>query len=180
MELLELSDKSAKVATGASSSSRLMMPANVRAGQVVSLVEVTGGLGPKIDTHRLADELGADIAVFLPILDAAELLGLVKKEKGEVSLTDFGLKLQKTSKNKVRLLRDQLSQIEPFKTALELASRNVEVTAQEVAEAAERHDIRWHHDRELNESLIQALLVHWAIYAGLLTYNGKTGKFQRA
>jgi len=63
----------------------MMMPANVRAGQVVSLVEVTGGLGPKIDTHRLADELGADIAVFLPILDAAELLGLVKKERGEVS-----------------------------------------------------------------------------------------------
>src|SRR5438552_18886094 len=98
----------AKVTTGTSSSRPMMMPANVRAGQVVSLVEVTGGLGPKIDTHRLADELGADIAVFLPILDAAELLGLVKKEKekGEVSLTEFGLKLQKTTKNKIRLLKD--------------------------------------------------------------------------
>jgi len=40
--------------------------------------------------------------------------------------------------------------------------------------------VRWHHDRELNVSLIQALLVHWAIYAGMLTYNGKTGKFRRA
>jgi len=153
----------ARVTAGTSSSRPMMMPANVRAGQVVSLVEVTGGLGPKIDTHRLADELGADIAVFLPILDAAELLGLVKKERGEVSLTEFGLRLQKTSKNKIRLLKDQLSKIEPFKAAL-----------------AERHDVRWHHDRELNVSLIQALLVHWAIYAGLLTYNGKTGKFRKA
>jgi hypothetical protein len=167
----------AKVATGASRPK--MMPANVRAGQVISLVEVTGGLGPKIDTHRLADELGADIAIFLPILDAAELLGLVKKEKGEVALTDFGLKLQKATKNKVRLLRDHLSQIEPFKSALELASRNGEVTAEEVAEVAERNDMRWHHDRELNVSLIHTLLVHWAIYAGLLTYNGKKGKFRK-
>src|SRR5438445_11692979 len=103
----------AKVTTGTSSSRPMMMPANVRAGQVVSLVEVTGGLGPKIDTHRLADELGADIAVFLPILDAAEPLGLVKKERGEASLPECGLRLSETSTNTIRLLKTQLSQIAP-------------------------------------------------------------------
>ncbi len=157
-----------------------MMPANVRAGQVISLVEVTGGLGTSIDASRLGDELGADIAILLPIIDAAEMLGLVKREKGEVHLTDFGLKFQKTSKNKVRFLKEQLSKIEPFRTALELAARNFEVTAHEIAEVAGRHNIHWHHDKELNEALIQALLVHWAIYAELLTYSGKTGKFRRA
>lgn len=157
-----------------------MMPASVRAGQVISLVEVTGGLGTSIDTSRLADELGADIAILLPIIDAAEMLSLVKKARGEVTLTDFGLKFQKTAKNKVRLLKDQLSQIEPFKKALELSSRESGATARDVAEALDARDIHWHHDRELNESLIQALLVHWAIYADLLTYNGKTGRFRRA
>src|SRR2546428_12401993 len=96
----------ARVTAGTSSSRPMMMPANVRAGQGVSLVEGTGGLGPKIDTHRLADGLAADIAVFLPILDAAALLGLVKKERGEAYLTWFGLQLQKTSQNKIRLLQD--------------------------------------------------------------------------
>ncbi len=157
-----------------------MMPANVRAGQVISLVEVTGGLGTSIDASRLADELGADIAILLPIIDAAEMLGLVKRAKGEVHLTDFGLKFQKTSKNKVRFLKEQLSKIEPFRTALELAARNFEVTAHEIAEVAGRHHTHWHHDTELNEALVQALLVHWAIYAELLTYSGKTGKFRRA
>jgi len=156
------------------------MPANVRAGQVVGLVEVTGGLGSSIDTSRLADELGADIAVLLPILDTAEMLGLVKNLKGEVSLTDFGLKFQRTSKNKVRLVREELSRIEPFKTAIELAQEEGAVTAHDIAEALSERGTRWHHDRELNESLIQALLVHWSIYAGLLTYNGKSGKFRRA
>src|SRR5437667_11321612 len=98
----------ARVTAGTSSSRPMMMPANVRAGRVVSLVEVTGGLGPKIDTHRLAGELGADIAVFLPILDAAELLGRVTKERGEGSLTEFGRRLQTTSRNNIRLLKAAL------------------------------------------------------------------------
>jgi hypothetical protein len=156
------------------------MPANVRAGQVVALVEVTGGLGPTMDTYRLAHELGEQLVAFLPALEAAELLGLVKKEKGEVSLTEFGHKFQKTARNKVRLVKERLAQVEPFKTAVELASAKKEVTAEEIAKALERRDILWHTDKELNESMIHALLVHWAIYAGLLTYNGKTGKFQKA
>src|SRR5437870_8188301 len=91
----------------------LIMPANVRAGQVVGLVEVTGGLDSAIDIPRLADEFGSDIATFLPILDTAEMLGLVKNEKGDISLTDFGRKFQKTAKHKVALLRNVLAKIEP-------------------------------------------------------------------
>lgn len=156
----------------------LLMPGNVRAGQVISLVEITGGLGSKIDASRLADELGADIAVLLPILDSAEMLGLVRSEKGEVSLTDLGLKFQKTSKNKVTVLKDRLSAIEPFRTALELASHG-SITSAQVAEALAERGIQWHYSPELNESLVNALLIHWAIYAGLLSYNGKKARFQR-
>jgi NitT/TauT family transport system ATP-binding protein len=156
-----------------------MMPANVRAGQVVGLVEITGGLGTVIDVSRLADEFGADIATLLPILDAAEMLGLVKAEKGDVTLTELGLKFQKTSKHKIRMLRDVIAKIEPFKTAIELATKNKKgVSVQEITEALSEKGLRWHHNPELNEALIQALLIHWAIYAELLSYNGKSGKFQ--
>ena len=92
----------------------LAMPANVRAGQVVGLVEVTGGLDSAIDIPRLADEFGSDIATFLPILDTAEMLGLVRNEKGDISLTDFGRKFQKTAKYKVALLKNTLAKLEPF------------------------------------------------------------------
>ena len=155
-----------------------VIPADVRAGQIISMVEVTGGLGTVIDVSRLADELGANVAVMLPILETAELLGLVKSEKGEISLTEFGLKFQKTSKNKVRLLTDQLAKIEPFKTTAELAARYGEVTTSQVARSLAERGISWHHDPELNESLLRALLIHWALYAGLLTYN-KNGNFER-
>lgn len=156
-----------------------VMPANVRAGQVIGLVEVTGGLGSPIDASRLADEFGGDIATFLPIIDTAELLGLVRAEKGDVFLTDFGLKFQKVSKNKVSMLKDHLAKLEPFKTAISLVSTKKNVSSHEIAELLADRDIRWHHTPEINEALIQNMLVHWAIYAGLLTYNGKSGKFQK-
>lgn len=154
-----------------------LMPGNVRAGQVISLVEVTGGLGSSINAARLADELGADIAVLIPILDTAELLGLVKAEKGEVSLTEFGQRFQKTTKQKVRLLTDQLTKIEPFKTAIDLANRHGSVTTEEVAEALGDRGIEWYHEKDLNIELLRTILIHWAIYAGLLTYS-KEGKFE--
>src|SRR5713226_8843205 len=105
------------------------MPGNVRGGQVISLVEIPGSIGGRVDAPKLADELGADIAVLLPILDAAEMLGLVRTEKGDVHLTELGLKFQKTSKNKIKILKERLATIEPFRTALELASRGKHVTA---------------------------------------------------
>ncbi len=156
-----------------------MMPANVRAGQVIGLVEVTGGLGSVIDVARLADEFGGDIATLLPILDTAEMLGLVKTEKGDVSLTEFGLRFQKVAKRKVRHLKDALSTIEPFKTALDIGATKKSFDVHDVAEGLLNRGISWHHQSDINESLIQALLIHWAIYADLLTYNGKTGKFQK-
>lgn len=157
-----------------------IMPANVRAGQVIGLVEITGGLGSPIDASRLADEFGSDLAVLLPILDTGEMLGLVKVEKGDISLTDLGQKFQRISKNKVRMLKEQLGKIEPFKTALEISAKDGEFSANEVTSLLQEKDIRWHHKQEINETLVQALLIHWAIYAGLFTYNGKNGKFQKA
>jgi len=155
----------------------LIMPANVRAGQILGLVEVVGGLGTAVDAAKLADEFGFDLVTLLPILDTGELLGLVKVDKGDVSLTEFGRKFQKTSKNKVKLLKDLLSKIEPFKTAIELAAQRREVTTAEICEALWSRDIRWYHNPEINEQRVQEMLIHWAIYAGLLSYNGKTGKF---
>lgn len=158
----------------------LMMPGIVTGGQVISLVEITGTIGGKVDVPKLADELGANIAVLLPILDAAEMLGLVRSEKGDVHLTEFGLKFQKTSKTKLRMLKEKIAAIEPFRTTIELASRGRPVTVAQVAESLGEIGLRWHYKPEVNESLIRTLLIHWTIYPGLLKYDGRSGKFSKA
>jgi len=157
----------------------LVMPSHVRAGQVISLVEVTGDLGSGIEVPKLADEMSADLTVLLPILDAAEMLDLVRIRDGGLFLTDEGLRFLETSKDKVKMLKTKLASIEPFRTAVELSSRRGEVTSHNVADSLATRGIRWHYKPELNESLVHALLVHWAISAGLLSYDSKRGKFQR-
>lgn len=158
----------------------LVMPGNVRGGQVISLVEITGSIGGKDDIPKLADEMGADLAVLLPILDAAEMLGLVRVDKGDVLLTEFGHKFQKTTKNKLMMLKERIATIEPFRTAMELAPKGKTVTAAQVAETLGEMGLKWHYQPEINESLVRTLLIHWSIYAGLMKYDGKTDKFQRA
>jgi len=160
-------------------SNMALMPANVRAGQVVGLVEITGGLGPLMDTAKLAEEFGADLTVLLPALDAGEMLGLVKRIDDQVTLTDFGLKFQKTAKKKIRLLKDQLSKIEPFNTTLQLLTKMNAVTAGDVAEALSKNHIRWNHENKLNDSMIRNILINWAIFAEMLSYDGKTDKFRK-
>jgi NitT/TauT family transport system ATP-binding protein len=157
----------------------LVFPADVRAGQVIGIVEVVGGLGSKIDISKLAEELGLNLAVLLPTLDAAEMLGLTRIEKGDVSLTDFGLKFQKQTKNKVLMLKHILTKIEPFKTAVELANRRGGFTAEELSSILTDKGIRWSNMDELNNSILSSMLIHWAIYAGLLNYDGREQKFSK-
>jgi len=155
----------------------IMMPAHVRTGQVMGLVDVAAELGMLTDLARLADELGDDIDTLLPILDTAEMLGLVEVKKGIVSLTLLGSRFYSTSRNKIHLIKHQLSKLEPFKTAFDLAAHAV--SSAEVTKDLSERGIIWHHEPELNEAAVHGLLVHWAIYAGLLKYNGKTGRFLR-
>jgi len=157
----------------------LMMPAHVRPGQIMGLVDVTAELGTLTDLARLADELGDDIDTLLPMLDTAEMLGLVEVKKGIVSLTLLGSRFQKAPRNKLHLIREQLLRLEPFKTAFELAAHSHALSSEEVTKNLSKRCIIWHHEPELNEAAVQGLLVHWTIFAGLLRYNGKTGKFQR-
>ena len=170
--------KAKDLAISSNESGLMMMPAHVRTGQIMGLVDVTAELGTLTDLAHLADELGDDIDTLLPILDTAEMLGLVEVKKGIVSLTLAGSRFHKTHRNKIQLISQQISKLEPFKTALDIAAQAHVISSAEVTKNLSTRGIIWHHEPELNEAAVHGLLVHWAIYAGLLRYDGKTGKFQ--
>jgi len=155
------------------------MPANVKPGRIVSLVQIINDHVPSIDLPRLANELSADVAVFLPIIDAAEMLGLVERQKGKLKLTDFELTFHKTIRNsdKIRLLKDNLTKIEPFKTSIRLTNQKRTVNAADIAGSLRKNGVQWDRDPELNESFVNNLLIPWAILAGILSYDGRTQKF---
>jgi NitT/TauT family transport system ATP-binding protein len=66
-----------------------MLP-HARPGGIAGLLEIVIDLGGKADIYRLADELAFEIDDLLPIVDAAQLLGFLKVEEGDVTITPTG------------------------------------------------------------------------------------------
>src|SRR5215831_3903194 len=66
-----------------------MLP-HARPGGVAGLLELLLDKGGRDDIYRLADDLAFDIDDLLPIVDAAQLLGFLKVEEGDATITERG------------------------------------------------------------------------------------------
>jgi NitT/TauT family transport system ATP-binding protein len=66
-----------------------MLP-HARPGGIAGLLELLIDKGGKDDIYRLADDLGLELDDFLPIVDAAQLLGFLTIEEGDASITPTG------------------------------------------------------------------------------------------
>ncbi len=66
-----------------------MLP-HARPGGIAGLLEIIIDFGGRADVYRLADELAFELDDLLPIVDAAQLLGFLKLEEGDVSITAEG------------------------------------------------------------------------------------------
>jgi NitT/TauT family transport system ATP-binding protein len=66
-----------------------MLP-HARPGGIAGLLEIIIDFGGRADVYRLADELAFELDDLLPIVDAAQLLGFLKVEEGDVSITVEG------------------------------------------------------------------------------------------
>ncbi len=157
----------------------VVFPPSVSSSQVMALIKSVKEEGGKVDAAKLADDFGFDLKSMLPILDVAEMLGLVTVNGGDVSLTDLGSRIIKEGTSGFKLLKENISRIEPFKTALELTKKSGFVTSRQISEALKQKGIIFSDDDEENESIVEAVLVHWAIYANMLKYDGKTAVFSR-
>jgi NitT/TauT family transport system ATP-binding protein len=66
-----------------------MLP-HARPGGIAGLLELLIDKGGKDDIYRLADDLGLELDDFLPIVDAAQLLGFLTIEEGDSTITPTG------------------------------------------------------------------------------------------
>jgi NitT/TauT family transport system ATP-binding protein len=66
-----------------------MLP-HARPGGIAGLLELLIDKNGRDDIYRLADDLAFEIDDLLPIVDAAQLLGFLKVEEGDASITDSG------------------------------------------------------------------------------------------
>jgi len=69
---------------------RYQMLPHARPGGIAGLLELLLDKGGRDDIYRLADDLAFEIDDLLPIVDAAQLLGFLKVEEGDVAITEPG------------------------------------------------------------------------------------------
>ncbi|MDR3741289.1 MAG: nitrate/sulfonate/bicarbonate ABC transporter ATP-binding protein [Terracidiphilus sp.] len=69
---------------------RYQMLPHARPGGIAGLLELLVDKGGRDDIYRLADDLAFEIDDLLPIVDAAQLLGFLKIEEGDATITDAG------------------------------------------------------------------------------------------
>jgi NitT/TauT family transport system ATP-binding protein len=69
---------------------RYQMLPHARPGGIAGLLEILIDRGGKDDVYKLADELGFELDDLFPIVEAAQLLGYLKVEEGDVAITESG------------------------------------------------------------------------------------------
>jgi NitT/TauT family transport system ATP-binding protein len=76
---------------------------------LIGLLETLNDHGGKIDVYKLSQALHFDLDDLVPITEAAELLGFVKIESGDLELTELGRKIIDGDENaKKAIFRRQL------------------------------------------------------------------------
>lgn len=148
---------------------------NARVGSIVGLLETLNEQEARIDIYKLSESLRFELNALMPITEAAELLGFVKIESGDIELADLGRKVVDGDENaKKTIFRQQM-------LANVLLARRIR------AELEKAEDSRVGREVILeflgssftpDESERQVLaIVDWARYAELFDYDPDTDQF---
>ncbi len=140
---------------------------------MIGLLEVLDTFRGRADAAKIASELMLELDDLLPCIDAAETLGFLKVESGDLMFTDEGKRfLSKGSVGRKKLLNKALLNLEFFKAIIDFIKRNQHhrVTKQELLDFLRtatpdidiERDFHW--------------IVEWGRYALLFRYDSTTEK----
>ncbi len=148
-----------------------MFHAGASITEVRGMMSIAKSLSDKgrIRLSKLAYETGKNIDVLLPIVEAAEDLGLCSVGDGVVKLTKDGSRLN--SGNFKDIVRGELAAIEPFRSAVSVLSRSGYTMTIDLSRRLARKGILYMTDEKGNTDVLRKVLVHWGEGLGLLSYD---------
>ena len=153
---------------------KIMMLPHTRPGGLAGLLEILADHGGRVDLHRLADELSLEVDALLPSVDTAALLGFLRVEEGDVTITPEGqafaqadIQARKTIFRKAALANVPL--LRQMEQALK-AKSNRTLNEEFFQDLLDEHFGEEESRRQL-ETAIQ-----WGRYAEIFDYDAATGK----
>jgi len=142
---------------------------------IVGLLETLNDHGGKVDVYKLSQSLHFELDDLMPITEAAELLGFVKIESGDIEFTDIGRQVIDGDENaKKAIFRRQMA------PNVVLANRIIaelehaddhRVGRERILEFLEYSFTASESERQLNT------IIDWARYAELFDYDPEVEEF---
>ncbi len=136
-------------------------------GQILGLVEAVDEAGGTADVATISQEVEMDIDRLGPILAAAEFLGLLEVEDGDVRMTELSRKLLSASvRERKRIVRDIIDDVPVFRRVTEMArSAGRPLDREEIIDAIAAN-VGSHQAEEVFRAL-----VYWGRYVELVRYD---------
>ena len=153
-----------------------LFPLGTGIGRVRGIINIIKQNNGRMEMSRLAEDAEEHIDDLLPLIEACKLLGFVRIDESEVTLTDAGSKL--TFSNFSKSINDRLSGVEPFKSALKAIGEG-EVTSQELFSTLKNRGIIVHGDDATNDILLKKLFIRWGVRSKLMLYDPEKDSWSR-
>jgi NitT/TauT family transport system ATP-binding protein len=137
-------------------------------GDLIGLLEILEDEDRSVDIAELDDILDEERTTLLNLLEDAEALGLIDVSSGDVKLTDLGRKFLKSDINERRdILREQLQQIEPFNSLMDLYRKSGErrISREDLYEFISNVFPSDDNDKTFG------LIINWGRYSRLIEYD---------
>lgn len=150
-------------------------PLQVTPAMVAGLVEVLTLLKNRADVASIVAEVGMESGLVLEILEACEALGLVKIDSGDAILTEQGLSFSRRRySGKIRMLRELVRNVEPFKSILQyVASKKEPLTIEQIC-----GDLQLSDTDPDSIARAKSFVLDWLVTTGYLEYDGEAGLFR--
>jgi len=141
----------------------------VSVGQVLGLVEAIDEVGGSADVATIGQEVEMDIDRLGPIIDAAEFLGFVKVQEGDLTITDLSRKvLHADVRERKALIREIIDDVPIFRQVIDMARGAKRPLSREEVLGTITAQVGSHAAQGFFDAL-----VYWGRYAELVQYDSE-------
>ena len=147
--------------------------AKVSVGQILGLLEAVDEVGGTADVATISREVDMDVDRLGPILAAAEFLGLLTVDDGDVHMTDLSRKLFSANvRERKKIFREIIRELPVFRRITEMAEKaGRTLDRREIVEVIARN-VGSHQADDVFKALI-----YWGRYVELVQYDSQTEQF---
>ncbi len=138
--------------------------------RVFGLLDLLKAYNGKTNVANITIDLRIALDELLPIIDTAEYMGLVDVQKGDISLTELGMRvLESRIPERKKLVHERIVGLEPFADLNRMVKEKRELSRFELARFISS---KYGYSTDL--PTIVNVLISWSVFTGLFRYDGQS------